>query len=44
MKNIFKFFLLILTIPFFMACPSETGEFDIDFGYDYYPVDLGHYW
>ncbi len=35
---------LLLATPLFMACPSETGDFDIDFGYDYYPLDLGLYW
>ena len=28
----------------FMACPSTTEDFDLDFGYDYYPIDEGFFW
>jgi hypothetical protein len=44
MKNLLKVVLLALCIPVFMACPSEIGEFDIDFGYEFYPIDKGYYW
>lgn len=44
MKNLHKLLFLLLCTPLFMACPSATEDFDIDFGYDYYPIDVGHFW
>ena len=33
-----------LSASFFFACESEVEEVDIDFGYDYFPLEVGRSW
>ena len=44
MRKLIYFICILFSVPFFMACPSETEEFPIDFGYEYYPMQQGLFW
>jgi hypothetical protein len=38
-----KLFLLLLTLFFFASCNEETEIIDIDYGYNFYPLQVGKY-
>ena len=44
MKNLVLFFISFWFIIVFTACPGSTEDFNIDFGYDYYPMEEGSFW
>ncbi len=38
-----KFFWLIIITSIFWSCTNETEVFPVDFGYDYFPLEVGKY-
>ncbi len=41
MKNLFVFALLVLSILTIYSCSDKTEDFEVDYGYEYFPISIG---